>query len=84
MEQKFQDQLEMKTYNEECMRGTNNHFRNEIKKLNLKIRLTEEKLEESEQAVGALTRERQKLQEELKKSNNLQFENSQRQIRYES
>lgn len=28
MEEKYQDELEIKTYNEECMRGTNSHYRN--------------------------------------------------------
>lgn len=44
MEEKYQDELEIKTYNEECMRGTNSHYRNEVKRLTTKLKIMDERV----------------------------------------
>lgn len=52
MEEKFQDELEIKTYNEECMRGTTAHYRNELKRYAYQIKMQEDKIDELETTIS--------------------------------
>lgn len=58
MEEKYQDELEMKSYNEECIRGEAREYSGQARKLQLKVRMLEEKVEEAEQAVSMEVRDR--------------------------
>lgn len=51
MEEKYEGELEMKSYNEECMIGSNNYYKNLVRKLEIKVKFLEEKVEDCEIAV---------------------------------
>ena len=54
MEEKHQEDMEVKTYNEEGLIGAGNYYRDRMRKLEIKVKFMDEKLEESENNLHAL------------------------------
>jgi chromosome segregation ATPase len=58
------------------MKGSNNYYKSEMKKLEMKVRFLEEKAEDGETALAAMAREKERLEVEVRNVNKTVFEHS--------